>query len=80
MSYAAPAAQVQGVYDRECTRRCRIQILNAALLVARKAFVLLPHPVCLLTFAIDAPFGRFTLKDQNSIWLVDGKTINSQMS
>ncbi|KAG6896690.1 hypothetical protein C0992_006682 [Termitomyces sp. T32_za158] len=39
---------------------------------ARKSFVLASCAVSPITFLIDAPFGRFTPKDQSSVLLVDG--------
>lgn len=76
---AAEAAQMQGLYDgmRSCRWQAPIVILTATLfVVARKAFALIPPLICPLTFLIDAPFGRFTPQNQDSIWLVDGNSIS----
>ncbi|KAG6889506.1 hypothetical protein C0995_000675 [Termitomyces sp. Mi166 len=40
--------------------------------IARKYFVLISCAVSPITLLIDAPFGRFTPKNQSSIFLVDG--------
>ena len=42
--------------------------------VARKVFLVGSTIINPLTFFIDAPFGRFTLKNQNSIFIVDGSS------
>ncbi|KAG6826634.1 hypothetical protein H0H92_015051, partial [Tricholoma furcatifolium] len=40
--------------------------------VSRKYFVLSSLVISPITFVMDAPFGRFTPKDQSSVFLVDG--------
>ena len=44
--------------------------------IARKYFVLTSCAVSPITFLIDAPFGRFTPKNQSSIFLVNGMPKN----